>query len=390
MIKLARFTNYKLLRAVEIPLRRLNVIVGANGVGKSSVLEGLHQLLQLGSQRHAGDGYVNGRAGVQFAGELAPSVLCTHTSVNLATAEIAPFLGLEVESDQGTRFRLQAFSQTSARQPTPFVLWLEGNGKQLCTDFSGPHEQQQVLFDEASSQQLGAVIRLRLDASALAEPHYSEEPRPRIEYEGTGLASVLQYLQGARDETIEKIEGDLRAVVPGARRVRSLPARIPKSEKIRISVNGKETTTEQVREVTGARFEVEWEGAGWIPSTHLSEGTLLTLGLLTMLNWNPPRLVLLDDIDKALHPVAQRAMVEFLRQVLDRHSQLQVIATAHSPFVLDALEPEEVLVAGRVAPGSSQIRPLKDHPSWAKRADYLKPGEFWSAVGEDWITEQKK
>lgn len=52
MIESVHFQNFKSLRDVELAgLQRLTVIVGPNGVGKSSVLQGLHLLSQLSAKR---------------------------------------------------------------------------------------------------------------------------------------------------------------------------------------------------------------------------------------------------------------------------------------------------------------------------------------------------
>ena len=138
----------------------------------------------------------------------------------------------------------------------------------------------------------------------------------------------------------------------------------------------------------GARFEVEWQDIGWVPASQLSEGTLLALGLVTLLRHDPPDILLLDDIDKALHPMAQKEVIKLLRRILEQNPRLQIIATAHSPFVLDELSADEVFVAGSDGPGATQIRRLDEHPAWETNKEYLSPGEFWTSVGEDWVGPQ--
>jgi len=46
MIKNVSFTNFKSLRRVDAEVGRLMVIVGPNGSGKTSILDGLHYLAQ--------------------------------------------------------------------------------------------------------------------------------------------------------------------------------------------------------------------------------------------------------------------------------------------------------------------------------------------------------
>lgn len=385
MITSARFTNFKLLRDVEIPLGRLNVIVGANGAGKSSVLEALHYLLQLGVEHSDRDGLAGGRAAHLFRGPKDPDHLISHPDQNHFMLSVKGD-GLEeyslvCERSQGPErysFKMR-FHSASARARADH-------------DFNKPQPNTvtEAFFRAVASSRVGSVVRTRLDAARLAEDHYSEERAPLIAFDGEGLASVLQELIGARDGRFEAIEHELAKVVPSLRRIRSTRARIVRREKIRISIDGQESWSEQEREYTGSGIEIEWGKVGWIPASHMSEGTLLALGIITILHHRPPSMVLLDDIDKALHPTAQCEMMTFLKGVVQAHTDVQIIATSHSPYVVDQLDPESVLVAATVDERMARVRRLSDNPKWKKQRDYLQPGEFWSAVGESWVAEKKE
>ena len=135
----------------------------------------------------------------------------------------------------------------------------------------------------------------------------------------------------------------------------------------------------------GARFEVEWGKVGWVPAHHLSEGTCLVIALAVALHDSPASLVMIDDLDKSLHPSAQCELVAMLRRALDAHPGIQILATTHSPYVVDSIDPEQVLVASCPDGQSTRIRKLSENPEWVKRKEYFKPGEFWSAVGEAWV-----
>lgn len=242
---------------------------------------------------------------------------------------------------------------------------------------------------EFTSLGLDSVALLRLSVSELAEEHYSDDQNPRVEHDGTGLASVLQELQNARDGRFERIEADLQKVVPGARRIRTTRAKIVRREKIKITIDGQDSWSDQEKTYIGAGIEVEWGNVGWVPARHLSEGTLLALGLCTVLHHRPPSLLLLDDLDKALHPKAQRELVQLLRTILAGNDQLQILATTHSPFVVDEFAPEDVLVVASLDGNSSQVRRLSEHPKANDKKQYLETGEFWSAVGERWAAEKR-
>ncbi|CAN96419.1 hypothetical protein predicted by Glimmer/Critica [Sorangium cellulosum So ce56] len=379
MLTEANFKNFKLLRDVRLPLGQLNVLVGANAVGKSTVLEGMYRLLQLAAVK---PGSATIRPGSFFWGERAVE--------DLVAKPDATELELEAILEDGRRFGLRAGVAKEEPEPEWFRLWFGKDGQETELRLpSDDQEEERLFFRGPREAKLGSTVRLKLHAETLAAEHYSEEEIPGVGHDGEGLASVLQYLQGLRDGTLEVIERDLATIVPGARRIRALPARVRRREKQRISVGGQDFWADQSREVTGARFEVEWEGLGWVPAGQLSEGTLLALGLITVVRFDAPRLVLLDDLDKALHPVAQRKLVAHLRGILDATPHLQIVATSHSPFLLDELSVQEVMVMSRGARGSA-LRRLDEHPTAQKRGAYLRPGELWSLVGEGWVSEGRE
>jgi predicted ATPase len=119
----------------------------------------------------------------------------------------------------------------------------------------------------------------------------------------------------------------------------------------------------------------------------MSDGTLLTLGLLTLL-WSPsnPQLIMLDDIEAGLHPLAQRQLMQILKDFAEKHDK-QIILTSHSPYIVDALEPENVWVMDMDKEGVSHTKRLSDHPDAKRALGVLTTGELWDAEGENWVIE---
>jgi predicted ATPase len=105
-----------------------------------------------------------------------------------------------------------------------------------------------------------------------------------------------------------------------------------------------------------------------ISSRSLSDGTLRFLGMLVTLRtaaWGS--VFLIEEIDSGLHPARLHVLVEFL-EALARERRIQIIATTHSPLMLQAVTQETLhsaVVFGRVAEHEGTImRRLGDLPGF--------------------------
>jgi hypothetical protein len=140
----------------------------------------------------------------------------------------------------------------------------------------------------------------------------------------------------------------------------------------------------------GHRVLLDTSSGDGIPLDLASEGTVIALGLMTLLHGShPPRTLLMDDLDRALHPRAQQELVAVLRDTMKSRPELQIIATSHSPFLLDVLEFREVRVTSLADDGSVLCAPLGNHPDFEKWKHQVHPGELWSADLESWLQPPK-
>lgn len=93
------------------------------------------------------------------------------------------------------------------------------------------------------------------------------------------------------------------------------------------------------------------KGGRRVSARSISDGTLRFLGLFVALNFLEPHpVVVVEEIDTGLHPTRLRALAEMLEQV-PRERPVQIIATTHSPTLLQWLSPEalrNVVVFGRI------------------------------------------
>ncbi|HYN77747.1 MAG TPA: AAA family ATPase [Lamprocystis sp. (in: g-proteobacteria)] len=232
------------------------------------------------------------------------------------------------------------------------------------------------LTRQAVQRSIGKVLRLRLSAQRLAAESALDSEHAQIDSEGFGLPSVIANLLLADRDRFDALEADLRAIVPAVKRIRI--RRISRS----VKPKGEAPFTKELAD----QLSLDMRSGDELPPQAISEGTLILLGLLTVLNAaDSPRLLLIDDIDQALHPRAQADLIQLLRQALDRHPGLQVVATSHSPYLIDELRDDEVWVLNTRDDGTAVAACLADHPDGARFRGTLRTGEFLSAVGEDWV-----
>jgi hypothetical protein len=363
-VRKLQFENFKGFSNLEVQFDQpLNVLVGANGVGKSTVLHGAELLGKLSRTRL--DGFND------LAREFASSLLeeCGRGG--------AAFKVTASQSGQTLAFGMKPALGSAAN----YVVSAEdSSGKRVySTDAIGADSQvfaSPVLKAFSSSW-------LRLEPSRLSESSAAPTKVPALEASGRGLPSVLAWIANNERERLNTLENQLRLVVPQVQRVRMPPdlVRVPPDE-----VGLPSDVSRGWESVAGYRLEV-LIGDFAVPARSVSEGTLLTLGILAAIHGpNQPSLLMLDDIDRGLHPQAQAALIGALRTILSTSPQLQIICTTHSPYLLDHFTSEEVTVLARSKESSEvRVKRLSDHADWSKFKDTLSPGEFWSSVGEDWL-----
>lgn len=229
-------------------------------------------------------------------------------------------------------------------------------------------------------------VYLKLAAANLSKAAYSDAVTPRVEFDGSGLAPTLDYLRNEAPENFSNLQEMLRRIVPGVQQVGIRRARVIVNRQRLIEVDGKSISYEEGQEIAGQEVVLDMNTGERIPAHAISEGTMLTLGLLTVLmNPKQPNLILLDDVEQGLHPKAQRELIAVFKEVIQDNSNLQIIFSTHSPYIVDNLEASQIHVLSNANAGFTVSKRLDEHPEieWAKQT--LTTGEFWDAEGEDWV-----
>lgn len=338
MIDRVHFENFKSLQDVTIQLGRLTVLVGANGCGKSSVLQGIDSLL---ARLREGDRPPELVRGLTYRG-------------------------------QASKMRLIAWDE----KDVSVELEITFDAHRATHHFAKP----------ALPNKLSPATYLHLDANQMSRTSVIENEVPHIEPTGHGLATMLAWMKGAAEDDLAQITADLRRVVAGVKRIRTYRERIAHRRIEKLDVDGQPVWRPVDETQIGDRFTIEFDDGSEIPGHLLSEGTVLALGLLTKLRGpERPKLLLIDDVDRGLHLGAQVNLIRVLRELIEIDPYLQIVCTSHSPYLLDLFEAGEVRVLALDAERRTHVRLLTEHPDFDKWKFGTQTGELWAALGEDWV-----
>jgi len=342
MIESLRLQNFKGHRDTTIEFGRLTVLVGPNGSGKTSVLQALGALALRNDKpsEHI------------FRGNLDPQILLTRGQRGPITIHAAGHTA-------GAPWHIAVTCTADTDR------W------QFATDHDG------------HATHLHALTKFRFDAERIAAPAYDEDAQGRVQPDGKNTATALMTLLVANDGSFAAVEDALKRLVPSVERIRLRPAFVSGRDAFT-----KSAVTDDIAKLklTGQGIVFDFKNAPDLPAHAASEGTLVLLALLTALHANGPRgAILIDDIEHSLHPTAQIELMKHLRGLLDQMPDLQIVATTHSPYILDGVDPSDVRVFYPRDDGTIVTKRLSDHPDAQRVKGMLSSGELWSAESEAWV-----
>lgn len=119
--------------------------------------------------------------------------------------------------------------------------------------------------------------------------------------------------------------------------------------------------------------EQDFKVPGWL----LSTGTLRILALLALFRHpEPPPLIVIEEIENGLDPRTIHLIVEEIRDVVES-GRSQIIVTTHSPYLLDLLPLSSIVLVEREGSETTFSRPADDESllNWAQN---FAPGKLYT------------
>ncbi|MFN0169620.1 MAG: AAA family ATPase [Bryobacteraceae bacterium] len=363
--------GFRRLADVDLELRPLNVLIGANGVGKTSLLDVL-SILSSSAQ-----GNLNTAIG-EMSG--LPAIITYDRSSEMdlrISLEGAPTPVIV----NGQRLEGQAAGNT---QPLDYLLGLRPHGaaydiyKETLQQgrrgggFGGPRVRMHIdsqggdikYFEDHAGKPLRPTwehnplesslsqvpkmyrepeeFRQKLASSALyhslsVEPRspvrlpQAIRPAPLPGKNGEDLVSCLFYLRETERDRFEAVEDSLKVAFPGFKRLDFPP-------------------------VAAGTLAMTWRDSNFSQPLYmhqLSEGILRFLWIATLLQ-SPglPAVTLLDEPEVSLHPELLSLLAGLLREAAGR---TQLLVATHSDRLIRFLQPDEVVVMDSLEDGSSTL-----------------------------------
>jgi predicted ATPase len=322
-----------------LPLRNLNVLIGANAAGKTNFLsffELLRTIVEDDSSKEEKDREGDREDRLRlYVGKSGGAGHLIYFGTR-ATREIAADIWFEEDSNPpATRILSYDFKLVPTDDGHLVFAW-EASNKPIATRFSGGGGKAIGLFDDHAAsnmirEKFRAMAPIRIyhfpDAGGVS-PARSVSDLDDNRYlrpEGENIAAFLYLLKSKHPSSYRGIVDVVRLVFPFFEDFQLAPLELDENK---IKLEWKESGEDSYRDVS-----------------YLSEGTLRFICLATLLlQPRPPGLMLIDEPELGLHPYAIGVLTDLLRAAA--HDS-QLIVSTQSVTLVNQLEPEDIIVVER-------------------------------------------
>ncbi len=329
-IETLEIIGFRGIKHAKINLHDINILIGANGAGKSNILSALFLFSEqnyptftqffndLGGNSTLFYGGVKSnpiiKIKVEMYGQKNYSKTVKLEYVSGGRIQISYFSSLEVDSKSFTKEKTYRFDDKivefseSLAEDDPISIFLKENDEKA-TQFFGTSEAYR--FNDTSPR------------SPIRQPSYKYETFV-LKNMGENLAAWVYLFSLKHPNQFNFFQSLVRRVIPHFDCFVLRPDPFNKNQ-----------------------IRLEYRNVGrdlLLSAAHLSDGSLRFIALAVLLLFNPPPLVIIDEPELGLHPTALQLIADLIRQA---SFESQIIVATQSADFLNQFEPHQILVVER-------------------------------------------
>jgi predicted ATPase len=391
--------NYRALQNVQMgkfwnennktPLSPMTVVIGKNGVGKSSLFDAfgfLADCLKTGVEEACD---ARGRGGferIRSRGQVGPIEFEVYYRGDGDVRPITYELAINLDTDGRPYVMRERLRQrrkgSSTGRPLSFLRLQDGKGIAWKGDNAiamGNLDPDETMVDieqlieksesaETEAVQLDDNRRLGIATLGSLKQHpriaafrrfiegwylsyFTPDaarslplagPQKQLNVRGDNIGNVVQYMERDNKERFQRILDRIAKKIPG---VGKIDTQVSPDKRLLLRFNNR----------------------GFIDpffAQEMSDGTLKVFAYLLLLeDPSPPPFICIEEPENGLyHKLLESLVAEFRAYATAKRHSSQVFITTHQPYLVDALQPEEVWVLEKGDDGFSTIRRASDHP----------------------------
>jgi predicted ATPase len=426
MVTQLRIQNFKSLRDVTLDLQRVNLLIGPNNCGKTNVLKALKFFSEFLSGKSISKKQMLTLPYQPVANKEQPLLLTLQTTYSnnywgslqigpQITSENYPYYTIVAGADndkkgyKGNLFNIKNLEKYFTDFEAAYFgreqgsIEIPDNYKldRLPSQYGGFYFKK---VDETRTYSNNVLVPVNIDSNYNYYDSYAKRaftaiekisiyrpdptkllgPYPVVNEESvvedaSNLVAFLQVMRNKHHKVYERIEEDLHRFVPEFKTISFDIVEVDKNHSIRLQYPDKSFAKIGLLDNQERTF--------W--SEDLSEGILYFLSLLAIIHQpNPPKLLLLEEPEKGIHPRRIREVLDLIFELAEE-KDIQVIMTTHSPLVVDRFSdmPESVFILEKPE-NETIVKNLQRDIIEPMNKKFREAGEepipYTEALGEHW------
>lgn len=364
MLQKVSIQNFKSLKDVTLELQKVNLFIGPNNSGKSNFLKALELFGKYLCHQSEGNRFVktiNDLKEISFKKK--------NDNLKFEVLFNNELIGCNIISSEDTYSDINyEISFSGERYPVSMPSQDFNDHTIKSSDFN---ETVRINLRDLEKKVFGNIKIYNVVPFFLTKS--SSLSRDNLITESTSnLVSFLDNIKEENPSIFRQIEEDLNKCIPEFKHIT-----LPKTKAENGYIEKK------------IKLLDKDENGFW--ADEVSEGVLYFLALLCIVHQpNPPKLLLLEEPEKGIHPRRIHEIMKFIFQLAE-DKDIQVIMTSHNEHVLEefAIIPEAVFIFDKDDEGATHVKNLKkdiiDPSNKNAKEMEIQPIDFTDNIGENWF-----